>query len=106
MWRNRDTHRPQKPAATGHEGSTPSIRTSTPRAEGRLLGGSAHSTTEGRVSGPQSSWIRSPGFLPLLRHAEVVARRVAETGVDAVRLLRRLLRELDAAALELLVAPL
>jgi hypothetical protein len=30
MWRNRDTHRPQKPAATGHEGSTPSIRISNP----------------------------------------------------------------------------
>src|SRR5712691_7664056 len=39
-----------------------------------------------------------------LRHAEVVARRVAEAGVDAVGLLRRLLRELDAAALELLIA--
>ena len=28
MWRNWDTHRPQTPAATGHEGSTPSVRTS------------------------------------------------------------------------------
>ena len=27
MWRNRHTHRSQKPAATGHEGSTPSVRT-------------------------------------------------------------------------------
>src|SRR5919106_3981603 len=27
MWRNRQTHRPQKPAASGHEGSTPSVRT-------------------------------------------------------------------------------
>ena len=28
MWRNRNTHRSQKPAATGHEGSTPSVRIS------------------------------------------------------------------------------
>src|SRR5439155_7572386 len=41
---------------------------------------------------------------PLLGEAVVVARRVAEAGVDTVRLLRRLLRELDAAALQLLVA--
>jgi hypothetical protein len=36
----------------------------------------------------------------------VVSRRVAEAGVDAVQLLRRLLQELDAAALQLLVAGL
>ena len=44
--------------------------------------------------------------LARLREPEVVAGRVAEAGVDAVRLLRRLLRELDAAALQLLVRPL
>src|SRR4051812_18067621 len=38
-----------------------------------------------------------------LSHPEVVARDVAEPGVDAVRLLRRLLRELDSTALQLLV---
>src|SRR3989442_4321453 len=43
-------------------------------------------------------------LLERLHHPEVVPRRVADPGVDAVRLLRRLLRELDAALLELLVA--
>src|ERR1041385_8584755 len=38
-----------------------------------------------------------------LRHAHLVAGRVAESDVDAVRLLLRLLLELDAAGLQLLV---
>ena len=40
------------------------------------------------------------------RHAHLVARRIAETRVDAVRLLRRLLLELYPAALQLLIRPL
>src|SRR5207253_3240562 len=39
----------------------------------------------------------------LLDHPEVVAGRIAEAGVDAVRLLRRLLCELHSALLELLI---
>src|SRR5207247_8535558 len=39
-----------------------------------------------------------------LVHPDLVARRVAETGVDTVGLLRGLLEELHAAGLELLVA--
>jgi hypothetical protein len=41
-----------------------------------------------------------------LRHPELVPGRVTEAGVDAVGLLRRLLRELDAAALQVFVARL
>jgi hypothetical protein len=42
-----------------------------------------------------------PGLDPL-DDADLVARRVAQRGVDAVGLLRRLLLELDAATLQLL----
>src|SRR5919198_625321 len=51
---------------------------------------------------PQSRVGFHPSFL-LLRQAEVVPGDVAEAGVDAVRLLRRLLGEFDAAALQLFV---
>src|SRR4051812_16646352 len=44
-----------------------------------------------------------PGVLRDLREAQVVARRVAERRVDAVRTLLGRIDELDAAALELLV---
>src|SRR5829696_1446054 len=49
---------------------------------------------------------RSPGRRSGLHHPDLVAGRVPKPGVDPVRLLRRLLGELDAAALELLVARL
>src|SRR4051794_22810886 len=63
--------------------------------------GSSSSRWSGTTAAPASS--TRPRYLPL-HHPEVVAGRVAEAGVDAVRLLRRLLQELDAALLELVVA--
>src|SRR5690242_914900 len=50
------------------------------------------------IRSPLGSW-----FLGALDEAHVVAGRVAEARVDAVRLLRGLLAELDAARGELLV---
>jgi hypothetical protein len=44
-----------------------------------------------------------PGGLRRLHHADVVSGGIAECRVGAVRLLRRLLLEFDAPALELLV---
>jgi hypothetical protein len=53
MWRNRETHRPQKQAATGHEGSTPSVRTSPVCG---LTGG----LKEGRPAEPSRQGARVP----------------------------------------------
>src|SRR5262249_21874943 len=52
------------------------------------------------------SEFRVPGWCgsTALHHAELVAGGIAEAGVDAVGLLGRLLRELDAARRELVVA--
>src|SRR5690349_4744634 len=60
------------------------------------------STSEQPGAGPQSG--PAPGWSLPLSHPEVVAGGIAEPRVDPVRLLGRLLRELDAAALQLLVA--
>ena len=57
-------------------------------------------------AGPEVVRIAARCRLAGLHHPSRVAGRVAEAGVDAVRLLRRLLLELDAPVLELFVGAL
>src|SRR4029079_19277530 len=71
-------------------------RCTAPRARGR---GSAPASR----SRPELLRLVEPGELLDLREPDVVARRVAEARVDAVRTVLGLVDELDAAALELLV---
>src|SRR5262249_48202477 len=74
---------------------------------GRHLAGAPEAAAESgwRGGAPAGAPSRGKAAVRLrpLDHAGVVAGRVTEAGVDAVRLLGRLLRELDAASLELLV---